>query len=98
MFVADFVCHHSRLVIEVDGGQHGTDEGRAADKKRTEWLERQGYRVLRFWNHEVMAQIEVVLDTLYAALYIPSSDGARLDERSAHTPTPSPSPQGEGES
>jgi len=51
-YVVDFVCQELRLVIEVDGGQHV--ENAAADDERTHWLEREGYRVVRFWNHDVL--------------------------------------------
>jgi very-short-patch-repair endonuclease len=91
-YVADFACHGAKLVIEVDGSQHGLEQGMSADASRTAWLASQGYRVLRFWNHEVMTQIDVVLDTIHAALYTAYSNGAGAD-----TPTPSPSPQGGGE-
>jgi very-short-patch-repair endonuclease len=61
------------------------------DATRTAWLSAQGYRVLRFWNHDVMTQIDIVLDTILAALRTASPND------SAYTPTPSPSPQGGGE-
>jgi very-short-patch-repair endonuclease len=91
-YVLDFVCHSAKLVIEVDGAQHGYTEQAADDLVRTRWLEGRGYRVLRFWNGEVMNDVEVVLDTIHAALYSSTSPGGR-----AGTPTPSPSPQGGGE-
>jgi hypothetical protein len=56
------------------------------------WLSERGFRVPRFWNHEIMTQIDVVLDTIHAALYTASPSGL-----GAVTPTPSPSPQGGGE-
>jgi very-short-patch-repair endonuclease len=87
-YVVDFVCHAARLIIEVDGAQHGFEPNRRADEDRTQWLASQGYRVLRFWNAEVMNEIDVVLDTIFAALYIASPTG-----RAADTPTPIPSPQ-----
>jgi very-short-patch-repair endonuclease len=91
-YVVDFVSHGAKLVIEVDGSQHGLEAELRSDEIRTQWLQSQGYRVLRFWNHEVLTQIDVVLDTIFSALQVslPSSSGA-------HTPTPSPSPQGGGE-
>jgi very-short-patch-repair endonuclease len=67
-FVADFVCQAARLVIEVDGAQHGFDAERRRDDARTHYLEAAGYRVLRFWNHEVLRERPVVMDTIYAAL------------------------------
>jgi very-short-patch-repair endonuclease len=88
----DFVCHSAKLVVEVDGAQHGFDPNAAADLIRTRWLESQGYRVLRFWNRDVLNDIDVVLDTIYAALYSSPTFGCRAD-----TPTPNPSPQGGGE-
>ena len=91
-YVVDFVCHRARLIIEVDGSQHGFDQNRRSDEVRTEWLEAEGSRVMRFWNHEVLGGIDVVLDTIYAALYMPVST-----DHPADTPTPDPSPQGGGE-
>jgi hypothetical protein len=68
-FIADFVCPAARLVIEVDGSQHGENEARLRDQQRTEWLESEGYRVLRFWNNEITQNISGVMDAIYAALY-----------------------------
>jgi len=67
-YIADFVCHKAKLVIEVDGGQHGTDAGIAADKTRTAWLETQGYRVVRIWNNDVLGNIEGVTQLINDAL------------------------------
>jgi len=80
-YVADFVCTDSRVIVELDGGQHTwrTDQ----DARRTEWLESQGYRVIRFWNNEVTNNIEGVLETI-----------ARI---AVKTPPPHPSPSEEGE-
>jgi len=83
-YIADFCCLGTRLVIEVDGGQHTTDQAIIYDNQRTAYLESQGLRVLRFTNHEVMQSMNSVLDTIHAALV-------------RATPTPSPSPQGGGE-
>ena len=66
-FVTDFCCHAARLLIEVDGNQHGTDAALAFDAKRTPAIETEGYRVLRFSNHDVLRQLEPVLDTILAA-------------------------------
>lgn len=62
----DFVCLERRLVIEVDGGQHAIIE--SSDRQRTEWLEKEGYRVIRFWNHQVLQDLESVLDEIWKAL------------------------------
>jgi very-short-patch-repair endonuclease len=67
-YFADFACHERRLVIEVDGGQHGEAEQMATDAARTEFLAARGYRVLRFWNNDVFENIDGVLETICAAL------------------------------
>jgi len=65
-YVVDFACLARRLIIEVDGGQHA---GRVTqDDARTAWLERQGFHVLRFWNNEVLGNIEGVFDVISAHL------------------------------
>jgi len=60
-YIADFVCHALKLVIEVDGGQHSGSESDAA---RDDWMAREGYRVLRFWNNDVLGNLEGVLDQI----------------------------------
>jgi very-short-patch-repair endonuclease len=65
-YIVDFICLQQRLVIEVDGGQH--NDQRAYDAMRTTWLEAQGYRVLRFWNNEVLNHTQAVIETIAAAL------------------------------
>ncbi|MCG5242984.1 endonuclease domain-containing protein [Azospirillum doebereinerae] len=62
-YVVDFLCFDKRLIIEVDGGQHNAQ----ADGPRTAFLEAQGYRVLRFWNPEVLTNPSGVLETILAA-------------------------------
>ncbi len=61
-FYADFACHEHRLVIEVEGGQH--NQAATADAARTEYLQSNGYRVLRFWNNEVLGNIDGVLTVI----------------------------------
>ncbi|MFL5077479.1 MAG: endonuclease domain-containing protein [Microvirga sp.] len=80
-YVADFCCLKARLVIEVDGNQHGFDANAQRDAARTEALKSRGYRMLRFSNREVMTAIDIVLDTILAAL-------------GPSPPTPGPSPPG----
>jgi very-short-patch-repair endonuclease len=63
-FVVDFLCAEARLIVELDGGQHSPE----SDAARTAFLESQGYRILRFWNHEVIGNIEGVLETIARAL------------------------------
>ncbi len=65
-YIVDFACFEMKLVIEVDGSQHMDREER--DAKRTRWLESEGFRVLRFWNNEVLEQIDGVLSVIEEAL------------------------------
>lgn len=65
-YVVDFVCFEVRLIVEVDGGQH--QEQLDYDRHRTAWLQSQGFRVIRYWNHEVLAQIESVLTDISSYL------------------------------
>src|SRR5262245_3530455 len=65
-YIVDFVCLEKRLVIEVDGGRHNTQK--SYDKKLDTWLEQRGFRVLRFWNNEVMQNIEAVKEAIWQAL------------------------------
>jgi len=64
-YVVDFVCLEKKLIVEVDGGQHAAPE---YDKERTLWLESEGFRVIRFWNNEVLKDQEGVLDAIYKEL------------------------------
>jgi len=68
--IVDLFCALKRLVIELDGGQHNEN---ADDEKRTAWLESRGYKVLRFWNNDVLKNPEGVLTTILLALKIPPS-------------------------
>jgi very-short-patch-repair endonuclease len=68
-YILDQVCHRYRLIIEVDGSQHGDDPVQVAhDRKRTRFLESQGYCVLRFWNLEVMDNTPGVVETILLAI------------------------------
>ncbi|MBM3524995.1 MAG: endonuclease domain-containing protein [Alphaproteobacteria bacterium] len=61
-YVVDFVCFEARLVVECDGGQHAES---ALDATRDAWFEREGYRVLRFWNHEVLRETDAVIERIW---------------------------------
>jgi very-short-patch-repair endonuclease len=63
-FVADFLCVEAMLIVELDGSQHSED----ADAERTRYLEERGYRVLRFWNNEVIENLDGVVQVIRAAL------------------------------
>jgi very-short-patch-repair endonuclease len=65
-FIIDFFCPEARLVIEVDGGQHADNATR--DAVRTRWLEKAGCRVVRFWNHNVLANTDGVLEVIRGLL------------------------------
>ena len=67
-YYADFACHERRLVVEVDGSGHAESDRIAADAARTKFLEARGYRVLRFWNHEVLRDIDAVMLAIHNAL------------------------------
>jgi len=65
--VVDFFCPSAKLIVELDGGQHGVDQAVAYDENRTWFLEAKGYRVLRFWNAEVMKDRDVVTEAIWRA-------------------------------
>lgn len=65
-YIVDFVCLELKLIIEVDGGQH--QEQVDYDDQRTRWLETEGYRVLRFWNNDILNNIDGVLQFIHSAL------------------------------
>jgi len=58
----DFFCPAARLIIELDGGHHNDDETAERDRVRQLWLEREGYRVMRFWNSEITKDLTAVLE------------------------------------
>lgn len=62
-YIVDFVCLELKLVIEADGGQHGEDAA-LHDQRRTAWLGARGYRVLRFWNNDILANIDGVVEVI----------------------------------
>ena len=79
-YIVDFACLAKKLVVEVDGGQHSTRVAR--DRTRSDWLEARGYRVLRFWNNDVLTNPDGVLQTIQLAL------------SSGTPPHPNPPPRG----
>jgi len=72
--IADFACPAARIVIELDGGQHGNDEAEARDLIRTSEIQRCGFRVIRFWNHEVIEQLDEVIERIWNELYAAGPD------------------------
>ncbi|MEO8333309.1 MAG: endonuclease domain-containing protein [Gallionella sp.] len=81
-YIADFVCMELRLIVEVDGGQHADQI--AYDQKRELFLRKEGYEIVRYWNNEVLGNLDGVLETLTLAL--------SLRERDFTPPSPQPSP------
>lgn len=79
-YIVDFASHGLKLVIELDDGQHA--ERSMLDAKRTKFLESEGYRVLRFWNNDVMKNVDGVLEVIQSSILA--------------TPTPAPPHKGEG--
>jgi very-short-patch-repair endonuclease len=67
-FIADFACLTAKLVIEIDGGQHFSDDGEVRDARRTAYIESHGFRVLRFTNHDILANRSGVLESIAAAV------------------------------
>jgi len=84
-YVVDFECRRSRVVVEVDGHQHGYDEHRRRDSMRDRELEKRGYMVLRFSNGEVDREMDGVLEIIRLTLTFPHP-----------APSAPPSPGGEG--
>jgi very-short-patch-repair endonuclease len=82
-YVLDFYCDDAKLAIELDGSQHGEPDRAARDAERTKWLEREGIRVVRIWNYDVLTNTEGVLEFLRSIL--------------AERPSPQPSPAEAGE-
>ena len=60
--IVDFVCFQKKLIIEIDGGQHADN---ISDRKRDKWLIGEGFRIVRFWNQEVLINTKEVLEEIY---------------------------------
>ncbi len=78
-YIVDFVCFEKKIIIECDGSQHHLSH---LDRLRDRWFEKQGFKVLRFWNHDILKRTELVLKVILLA---------------CESPSPQPSPvKGEG--
>lgn len=82
-YIVDFLCRECKFVVEIDGSQH--QQHRDYDDRRTQFLQSQGYRVLRYWNNEVLQQGEAVLESIVQV----------LADRCGRPLTPTPLPVGE---
>jgi len=68
-YVVDFFCPAAHLIIELDGGHHNDDEIARRDNERQLWLEKEGYRIVRFWNSEITGGLNAVLERIYVELH-----------------------------
>ncbi len=90
-YIVDFVCFDQKIIVEVDGGQH--QDRLHQDQARSEWLESQGFTVLRFWNNEVMENQDGVAHLILIALeqgISPSPQPSPNEEEQAIAPKTSP--------
>ena len=71
-YIVDFVSFSARIVIEVDGGQHGLPEGVKSDQERDSFLRSQGFSVLRYWNSDIDQNLEGVIENVLAASKTPT--------------------------
>ena len=90
--IVDFVCLEKRLVIEVDGGQHSNSE---EDRRRDAWLQSEGYAVLRFWNNEVLGNMDGVMEMIWRRCGAPSPQSPPLDKGGEVKGASIPRPGGE---
>jgi len=72
-YIVDFVCLEKRVVVELDGGQHA--EQVESDKARTNWLNNEGFTVLRFWNNEILESLDAVVEVIWNNLKAWGSGG-----------------------
>jgi very-short-patch-repair endonuclease len=60
-YIVDFVCFDANLIVEIDGGQHNEPCNKEKDEQRTEWLKSQGFQIARFWNNDVLENVEGIV-------------------------------------
>ena len=80
-YIVDFICLSKKLIIEIDGGQHNDIEGKIRDEKRTKFLSDNGFTVLRFWNNDVLLNMEGVYSVIINNLASPSPRLSLIRER-----------------
>ncbi len=81
-YIVDFCCFSEKLIIELDGGHHNEEAQILYDNKRSDFLESQGFVILRFWNNQILGEMEAVLNEILLVL--------------EPAPSPQPSPSGRG--
>ena len=92
-FILDFVCFERRLIIEIDGAQHADGAQRVHDLRRDAALAAAGFLTLRFWNSELQADIDSVVDTVFArAMARPAVRGSRIGSSPTRPASPAPLP------
>jgi very-short-patch-repair endonuclease len=91
-YIVDFECRRMKLILEVDGGQHGGDRTLQRDVERDQQLKRAGYRVLRFWNNQIDLEMEGVIETILSVLE--AQGPTRLATSKARCEPPSPGGEG----
>jgi len=82
-YIVDFICYEKRIIIEADGGQHALETEK--DEVRTQWLRSQGFSVFRFWNNEVLTNLDGVLEAI----------STQCNQTGDDPPLPDPLPPGE---
>jgi len=101
-YIVDFISFDAMLIIELDGGQHA--ENIEADQQRTQFLNSRGFKVIRFWNNQVLQETEAVLEVIRREAKTPPPNGGRLgggrsndgEAPNLTRPHPNPPPGGEG--
>lgn len=88
-YIVDFVSFDTKLVIELDGGQHNETSNKEYDSARSAWLKKQGFSVLRFWNHEIFENQDDIADVIWKAL-------VEVDPTVAQPPSPALPTEGRG--
>ena len=73
-FIVDFCCRRRRLVVELDGSKHAAGAGIAYDRERTRLISERGYRVIRFWNEDILTNLDGALEQIFAELRPPPPD------------------------
>lgn len=80
-YIVDFVSFEEKIIIELDGGFHSKKTNRLSDKNRTNWLEQEGFTVLRFWNKDVLKDLEGIFYAIHKAIPHPHSISLPSRER-----------------